>query len=1173
LSKQIIDILPDQRRPILRWTGLAGAGAALHLARSVSGIRAPLLLVAADAAGAARLEEEIRFFAPATLPVLAFPGYETLPYDQFSPHPDIISQRLRTLARLPTLGRAIVVTDLPTALQRLPPRSFIDGHALAIDVGQELDLAAFRLRLAAAGYANVPQVGAPGEYAIRGSLFDVFPMGSEVPLRIDLMDLRVESVRGFDTETQRSGERLPRVELLPAREFGLGAASVREFRRRFRTRFEGDLTRMPLYRDVGEGLAPAGIEYYLPLFFDETASLFDYLPAGAVVALPGDYPAVLASAWAAVEERYEERRYDIEHPVLAPGEAFLPPPDWQAALERAPRLLLGDGRGAPASLAGVADDTSALRGQGCPGEHDAAPILDLGTSAAPALRIDQRHEDSIRDFASRLANHQGRVLLAAESAGRRELLLELLRPHGVTARVVASWEDFLAGDAPIALTVAPLASGLALAEPAITLYAEEQLFGERARQERRRRRSDRDPARIIQQLADLRPGAPVVHEDYGIGRYLGLAAMDAGGLAAEFLVLEYADGDKLYVPVQSLERISRYTGAAPESAPLHKLGGDQWAKARSRAAARIRDAAAELLDVYSRRAAREGHAFAVDDAQLQAFASGFPFEETADQAAAIEQVVADLRSPKPMDRVVCGDVGFGKTEVALRAAFVAVQGGKQVAVMVPTTLLAQQHYQTFADRFADWPVRVELLSRFRGDAQAKTALAGLADGKVDIVVGTHRLLQPGVRFKDLGLLIIDEEHRFGVRDKEKLKSLRSEVDVLTLTATPIPRTLNMSLGGLRDLSLISTPPVGRLSIKTFVTEWSEPVVREACLRELRRGGQIYFVHNSVDTIENTGRVLAGLVPEARIAIGHGQMRERDLEQVMLDFYHKRANLLLCTTIIESGIDVPTANTIVIDRADRLGLAQLHQLRGRVGRSHHQAYAYLVTPPRNAMTADAAKRLEAIESLEDLGAGFVLATHDLEIRGAGELLGEGQSGQIQEIGFALYTELLERAVTAMRAGRVPELEQPLHHGPELDLHVPALLPEAFLPDVHARLVLYKRISGVTSEADLDDLQAETMDRFGLLPEPARNLFRIARLRVGAARLGIERLDVGHAGGSVAFGPDTPLDPGALILLVQKSGRALRFDGPNKLRFSGALEAPEARFAAAQAQVEALAGCVA
>jgi transcription-repair coupling factor (superfamily II helicase) len=1141
-------ILPDAGRPAVRWAGLAGAGTALHLARSAAHSRAPIIVIATDAASAARLEEELRFFAPASLPVLAFPGYETLPYDQFSPHPDIISQRLRTLARLPSLGSAIVVTDLPTALQRLPPRSFIDGHTLAIDIGQELDLAAFRLRLASAGYAGVPQVGAPGEFAIRGSLFDVFPMGSDVPLRIDLMDLRVESVRSFDPETQRSGDRLPRLELLPAREFGLGPDSVRDFRRRFRTRFEGDLTRMPLYRDMGEGLAPAGIEYYLPLFFEATSSLFDYLPGGAIAALPASYPRTLDSAWTSVAERFEERRYDIEHPVLQPEETFLPPQEWRGALARSPLVLLGAG------------DT--------PDDSGMVPVVDLRTAEAPGLRLDQRREESIEAFAAQLAAHPGRVLLAAESPGRRELLLDLLRPHGVAARVVAGWDEFLAGDAPLALTVAPLASGMALADPAITLYAEEQLFGERVRQERRRRRSDRDPARIIQQLADLRPGAPVVHEDYGVGRYLGLTTMDAGGLAAEFLVLEYADGDKLYVPVQSLERVSRYTGAAAESAPLHKLGGDQWSKARSRAAARIRDAAAELLDVYSRRAAREGHAFAVDESQLQAFAAGFPFEETADQAAAIAQVIEDLGSPRPMDRVVCGDVGFGKTEVALRAAFVAVQGGRQVAVLVPTTLLAQQHHQTFADRFADWPIRVELLSRFRGDAQAKGVLAGLAGGTVDIVVGTHRMLQPGVRFKDLGLLIIDEEHRFGVRDKERLKALRAEVDVLTLTATPIPRTLNMALGGLRDLSLISTPPSGRLSIKTFVSEWSGPVVREACLRELRRGGQVYYVHNSVDTIENTGRALGELVPEARIAIGHGQMRERDLEQVMLDFYHKRANLLLCTTIIESGIDVPTANTIVIDRADRFGLAQLHQLRGRVGRSHHQAYAYLFTPPKNMMTGDAVKRLEAIESLEDLGAGFVLATHDLEIRGAGELLGEGQSGQIQEIGFALYMELLERAVSAMRAGRVPELERPLHHGPEIDLHVPALLPESFLPDIHARLVLYKRISGVASEAELEDLQAETMDRFGSLPEPAKNLFRIARLRVGAAKLGIERLDVGQTGGSVAFGPDTPVDPGALILLVQKSGRALRFDGPSKLRFSGDFREPEDRFLAAQKQLEAL-----
>jgi len=1150
-----LPVLPRDGHPRVLWRGLAGAGTALHLARAAAQLTHPLLVVTRDAAAVARLEDEFRFFAGNDWPILTFPDYETLPYDQFSPHPDIISQRLRVLSRLPSLGAGIVITDLSTSLQRLPPRSFVDGHALSLAVGEVLDLEQFRLRLIAAGYASVPQVAAPGEFAIRGSLFDVFPMGSEVPLRIDLFDRQIDSIRSFDPETQRSSDRLERLELLPAREFGLSPESIRDFRRRFRTRFEGDLTRMPLYRDVGEGLAPAGIEYYLPLFFESTSSLFDYLPTGAVIALPAGHDELLLAAWRDIEGRYEERRYDIEHPVLAPAEVFFAPEEWTTSAAAHPQIWIAAAGAAPSAAA-----PAELR------------VVEFGTTEAGASRLDARREETIRTFATRLATHPGRVLLAAESPGRRELLFDLLRPFGVEPRTVAGWQEFLATDAPVAITVAPLASGVALATPPVTIYAEEQLFGERARQERRRRRSDRDPARIIQQLADLRPGAPVVHEDYGVGRYLGLTTMDAGGMLAEFLVLEYADGDKLYVPVQALERISRYTGAPAETAPLHKLGGEQWSKARAKAAAKIRDAAAELLDVYSRRATRQGHAFAIDEQQLHAFEAGFPFEETADQAAAIQQVIDDLRSSRPMDRVVCGDVGFGKTEVALRAAFVAVQGGKQVAVLVPTTLLAQQHYQTFADRFADWPVKVELLSRFRADSQAKGALAGLADGKVDIVIGTHRLLQPGVRFKDLGLLIIDEEHRFGVRDKERLKALRAEVDVLTLTATPIPRTLNMALGGLRDLSLITTPPAARLSIKTFVSEWNAPVIREACLRELRRGGQVYFVHNAIETIDGMAQQLAELVPEARIAIGHGQMRERDLEQVMLDFYHKRANLLLSTTIIESGIDVPTANTIVIDRADRFGLAQLHQLRGRVGRSHHQAYAYLITPPQNAMTSDAKKRLEAIESLEDLGAGFVLATHDLEIRGAGELLGEGQSGQIQEIGFALYMELLERAVNALREGKKPELERPLHHGPEIDLHVPSLLPEAYLPDVHARLVLYKRISAVDTEAELDDLQAETVDRFGLLPDPAKNLFRIARLRIAAARLEIERLDVSPAGGSVTFASTTPIDPGALILLVQRSGRSMRFDGPSKLRFTGQHEEPEQRFEAAGRLLDALARCV-
>ncbi|PZN31218.1 MAG: transcription-repair coupling factor, partial [Proteobacteria bacterium] len=763
----------------------------------------------------------------------------------------------------------------------------------------------------------------------------------------------------------------------------------------------------------------------------------------------------------------------------------------------------------------------------------------------------------------------GRALIAAESAGRREMLLDILRRQHVTPTPVERWSDFMAGDSPIAITVSPIVTGLLLETPRIALIAEEQLFGERVRQERRRRRPERDPEKIIRDLTDLNPGSPVVHEEYGVGRFLGLETLEVGGLTSEFLLLEYADGDKLYVPVQALDRVSRYTGSPAEMAPLHKLGTDAWQKAKKKAAQRAQDTAAELLDIYSRRAARAGERLSIEDAELRAFESAFRFEETPDQAQAIEQVIEDLRSGRPMDRVVCGDVGFGKTEVALRAAFVAVQAGKQVAVLVPTTLLAQQHYQTFADRFADWPVRVESLSRFRGQKEVAQVLAGLESGQVDIVVGTHRLLQSSVKFNRLGLVIVDEEHRFGVKDKERLKQLRAEVHVLTLTATPIPRTLSMAMGGLRELSLITTPPAARLAIKTFVSQWDGATVREACLRELRRGGQIYYVHNSVQTINKTARALAELVPEARIAVGHGQMRERELEQIMLDFYHQRCNLLVCTTIVESGIDVPSANTIIIDRADKLGLAQLHQLRGRVGRSHHQAYAYLLTPPRNAMTTDAIKRLEAIESLEELGAGFTLATHDLEIRGAGELLGEEQSGQIQEVGYALYMEMLERAVKALKSGKIPQLDEPMHQGPEVELHVPALLPDDYLPDVHLRLVLYKRIAAAATEEELRELQVEMIDRFGLLPQPAKNLFALAHLKQRARELGLRRLDIGPGGGSVTFAPDTRVDPGVLIRYVQQHSRTHRLDGGTKLRFTLDLEKEERRFAVAEELLTALA----
>ncbi|HXS89580.1 MAG TPA: transcription-repair coupling factor [Steroidobacteraceae bacterium] len=1141
-------LLPSKAQLHVRWGQLYGSATSLWLAEAARKASGPLLVIAPDARQASRMEDELRFFCEPGSYIEHFPAWETLPYDLFSPHPDIVSQRLRMLSTLPRLAKGIVVVDLETALQRLPPQTYVDGHAFDLSVGEVLDLAAFRDRLSGAGYVASSQVMAPGEFAVRGSIIDLFPMGSPAPYRIDLFDDEVETIRVFDPETQRSGERAQALRLLPAREFPLTADGIQNFKRRFRNRFPGDLTRMALYRDIAEGAPPPGIEYYLPLFFDATATLFDYLPGNTIVAVETDEQGAAAQVFAEIASRHEQRGHDAERPILEPAEVFTPVDELVQRLSTLRRIEL--------SRVELDPLTQSL------------PYQNFVTRAPPALRIDPHADEPARELARFLNDFQGRVLIAAESAGRREMLLDILQHRNVRPQLVDSWPAFVEGGAQLGITVSSLATGLVLTEPPLALIAEEQLFGERARQERRRRRAERDPEKIIRDLTDLRPGSPVVHEDYGVGRFVSLATLDVGGLKNEFLLLEYADGDKLYVPVHALDLVSRYTGAPAETAPLHKLGTDTWEKAKRKAAQRIHDTAAELLDLYSRRAARQGEQLTANEAELRTFEAAFPFEETPDQSQAIEQVIADLAAGKPMDRVVCGDVGFGKTEVALRAAFVTVSAGKQVAVLVPTTLLAQQHYQTFADRFADWPVKVEALSRFRSGREVEQVLQSLESGQTDIVIGTHRLLQSGVKFGRLGLLIIDEEHRFGVKDKEKLKQLRAEVDVLTLTATPIPRTLNMAMGGLRELSLITTPPAARLSIKTFVSQWDSATIREACLREIRRGGQIYYVHNSVDTIERTARAVAELVPEARIAVGHGQMRERELEQVMLDFYHQRSNLLVCTTIVESGIDVPSANTIIIDRADKLGLAQLHQLRGRVGRSHHQAYAYLLTPPRNAMTADAAKRLEAIESLEDLGAGFTLATHDLEIRGAGELLGEEQSGQIQEIGYALYMEMLERAVNALKSGKIPQLDQPLHQGPEVDLHVASLLPDSYLPDVHLRLVLYKRIAAAASDEELRELQVEMIDRFGLLPEPAKNLFRIAGYKQAARALGLRKIDVGPGGGSVTFERDTRVEPATLIRYVQQNSRTHRLEGGTKLRFTAKLEQDEQRFAAVEQLLEDL-----
>jgi transcription-repair coupling factor (superfamily II helicase) len=1131
--------LPAGAHRRLHWHQLYGSAAALALAEATRADRRLYVVIVDAARELERLTAELRFFGAQALPLLRLPDWEVLPYDLFSPHPDITSERLKTLFELPQLRHGCLIVSADTLMQRLAPRSYVQGRAFELTKGQALAIEPFRQRLAEAGYASVSQVVSPGEFAVRGSLLDVFPMGSAAPLRIDLFDEEIEAIRRFDPETQRSLDALPSVRLLPAREVPLDAEAVKDFRRRYRTRFEGDPTRTSIYRGVSEGLAPAGVEFYQPLFFASTATLFDYLPADAVIVHDAALPQTLIKAWRDIEARYEDRRHDIERPVLRPAELFLEPAELDAALAGFASITL-DAFKAETEL------------HGAPAE-----VRNFPTTAPRELRIDVRAEEPFAPLDAFLSDFEGRVLLAADSAGRREVLQEMLREHGHEVSIVPGWEAFAAGTARLALTVAPDLEGLTLTAPPIAVIAEAQLFGARARQERRRKRAA-DPEAILRDLKDLNPGAPVVHEEYGVGRYAGLMPMDIGGQPGEFLVLEYQDGDRIYVPVHALHLVSRYTGAAPESAPLHKLGTDQWARARKRAAEQIRDVAAELLDLYARRKAQQGLALAVSESDYQSFANAFPFEETEDQAQAIEQVLADLRSERPMDRIVCGDVGFGKTEVAMRAAFVAAQAGKQVAVLAPTTLLVQQHLTNFRDRFADWPVRVEALSRFGTSTETQAVLEGLEQGKVDIVIATHRLLHAHARFRELGLLIIDEEHRFGVRDKQRLQALRANVHVLTLTATPIPRTLNMALGGLRDLSLITTAPAGRLTIKTFLIEWHAPTLREAALRELRRGGQIYFIHNEVRSIEKIAAELQALVPEASVRIGHGQMRERDLEQLMVDFYHRRFSLLVCTTIIESGIDVPTANTIMINRADHMGLAQLHQLRGRVGRSHHRAYAYLIAPPRQALARDAVKRLEAIESMEELGAGFILATHDLEIRGAGELLGEQQSGQVTEIGLSLYLDMLEHAVQALKAGREPVLDQPLAAATEVELRLPAFLPEVYVGDVHMRLSLYKRIAAADSDAALDDLSAEIHDRFGPLPPVAQSLLRIAKLKLTARALGVRRLDLGAQGGSVLFEERSRIDPATVVRMIQTGAREYRLEGPLKLRVSRQLPTENARF---------------
>ena len=1112
-----------------RFTGLAGSSDALALAElGQSGAR--LVVLVAQAADAQRLAGEIPYFAPG-LRVFQLPDWETLPYDQISPHQDLVSDRLATLYQLMQGAFDVVVAPVTTALYRLAPAEYLAGRTFFLKQGDTLDLERFRAQLTTAGYSHVTQVVAPGEYCVRGGLIDLYPMGSVLPYRIDLMDNEIETLRTFDVDTQRTIYKVAEIRLLPGREFPLDDDARTLFRRRFRERFEGDPSKREIYKAIGRGATPAGIEYYLPLFFARTAILTDYVPAGTIIGLHGDLAGSVTQFWTDTDARYRLMRSDEDRPLLAPRELFLTEDELFGAVKPFARIEL---RAAPAVAA--------------PTEPDARSALACPTRALPELAVERRADDPLRRLKGFIARFEGRILIAADSLGRRETMATYFAEYGLRLPTCADFRAFMASDAKALLGVAPLAAGFIEDTAPFAIVTENELYAGQVRSRAPADAGKRIAAEaMVRDLSEIRIGDPVVHANHGIGRYQGLQTLDLGDGESEYLCVEYANRDKLYVPVTQLHLIGRYAGTAADQVVLSTLGSGQWEKAKRRAAKQVRDTAAELLNLYAQRAARRGHSFSLKAHDYEAFCDAFPFEETPDQAGAIQAALADLMDGRPMDRLVCGDVGFGKTEVALRAAFVAVMDNRQVAVLVPTTLLAEQHFQTFSDRFADWPVRITELSRFRSSKEVARALEGLANGQIDIVVGTHKLIQPDVKFKNLGLVIIDEEHRFGVRQKERLKALRAEVDVLTLTATPIPRTLAMALEGLRDFSVIATAPQRRLAIRTFVSPESEGLIREALLRELKRGGQSYFLHNDIETIRRREERLARLVPEARIRVAHGKMRERDLEQAMRDFYQQRFNVLLCTTIIETGIDVPTANTIVIERADKFGLAQLHQLRGRVGRSHHQAYAYLLTPEEDAITAQARKRLDAIQMMEELGSGFYLAMHDLEIRGAGEVLGEEQSGEMAEVGFNLYASMLEAAVKALKEGREPDPGEPLGVATEINLHCPALLPSDYCSDVHERLVLYKRMASCTALEELDAIVEELIDRFGLPPLPTVILIDMHRLRILGSPLGVIRIDAGSDTVQLQFGAHAPVDPARVIELVQ-AHRNYRFAGQDRLRIS-------------------------
>jgi len=1115
------------------WGALTFSESALAIASLTQSESRFIVVLTENSQSASQLKENLDFFIDDNINILAFPEWETLPYDQFSPHQDIISERLKTLYRLPSLKSGVLIVPISTVMQKVVPHDYIGQFSFVLNTGDTIDVDKLTIQLESGSYQRVSQVYEHGEFAIRGSIIDLFPMGSKTPYRIDLFDDEVETIRSFDPETQRSIDKIENIELLPAKEFNFTKQGIDLFRNKFKEYFGNDARNAQVYQSVSDAQNIGGLEYYLPLFHQELTSLFDYLPENSLFLDYGNTESVLKATLKDYNERYEIGKHNPDFPLLKPTEILIDPTLFLTLLKNFHRITLE---------ANISKKTTSQ----------------FDTLTLPDLSVQSQSEYPLAKLTAFNDRYKRKVIYSAETTGRRETLLTLLGKHQQRPLIVQNWQEAIQSDEDFCIVVSPLETSIHT--ETFSVISETQIFGQTVVQKRRRKRKHSEFDNAVSSLIELDMGNPIVHIDHGVGRYLGLETIEVRGDKKEFLMIEYAGEAKLYVPVSSLHLISRYTGATPETAPLHKLGSDKWDKAKRKAAEKVRDVAAELLDIYAQRAARPGYAFNTPEEAYQRFASGFPFEETPDQQQAIEAVIEDMHSKQPMDRLICGDVGFGKTEVAMRAAFVSAYDGKQVAMLVPTTLLAHQHLENFRSRFSDWPVRIEVLSRFQTPKQQKETLADLKEGKIDIIIGTHKLIQKNVDYLHLGLIIIDEEHRFGVRQKEQLKKMRTEVDVLTMTATPIPRTLNMAMNDLRDLSIIATAPSKRLAVQTFVQEWNDYVVREASLREIRRGGQVYILYNQVDRIEKMVEHIQELIPEAKVTFAHGQMHERELESVMENFYHRRFNILVCTTIIETGIDIPTANTILINRADKFGLAQLHQLRGRVGRSHHKAYAYMFTAGKAMLTKDAEKRLTAIAKHDTLGAGFMLASHDLEIRGAGELLGDGQSGQIQEVGFGLYSELLDRAVKALKSGKQPELNTTLHTGSEVDLGVTALIPEDYLPDVHTRLVFYKRIASAQNKSELRELEVEMIDRFGLLPDSVKQLLAVTQVKLLIEPIGITKLDASDAMVRLQFNSEPKIDPMKLIKLIQSQPKQFKLKGQTELSFFDTMESVEQRLSA-------------